>query len=77
MRLVNATQEETDAAATTVVDAYAALRNGMSPRDRIEDAPLEIDGWSPENFDGRFRGRVSLAEAFARSLKCCHGAART
>jgi 1A family penicillin-binding protein len=47
---------------------YAALRNGMSPRDRIDDAPLEIDGWSPENFDGRFRGRVSLAEAFARSL---------
>ena len=30
---------------------YAALRNGMSPRDRIEDAPLEIDGWSPENFE--------------------------
>jgi penicillin-binding protein 1A len=47
---------------------YAALRNGMSPRDRIEDAVLEIDGWSPENFDGRYRGRVSLAEAFARSL---------
>lgn len=47
---------------------YAALRKGMSPRDRIEDAPLEIDGWSPKNFDGRFRGRVSLAEAFARSL---------
>jgi penicillin-binding protein 1A len=47
---------------------YAALRKGMSPRDRIDDAPLEIDGWSPENFDGRFRGSVSLAEAFARSL---------
>jgi penicillin-binding protein 1A len=47
---------------------YAALRNGMSPRDRVEDTPLEIDGWSPENFDGRFRGSVSLAEAFARSL---------
>ncbi len=47
---------------------YAALRNGISPRDRIEDAPLEIDGWTPENFGGNFRGRVSLAEAFARSL---------
>jgi penicillin-binding protein 1A len=47
---------------------YAALRNGRSPRDRIEDAPLEIDGWSPENFDGRFRGTVSMTEAFARSL---------
>ena len=40
----------------------------MSPRDRIDDAPLEVDGWSPENFDGKFRGSVSLAEAFARSL---------
>jgi len=47
---------------------YAALRKGMSPRDRTEDAPFEIDGWSPENFDGRYRGSVSLAEAFARSL---------
>ena len=29
---------------------YAALRNGLSPRDRIEDAPLEIEGWEPQNF---------------------------
>jgi penicillin-binding protein 1A len=36
--------------------------------DRIEDTPFEIEGWSPENFGGDFRGSVSLAEAFARSL---------
>ena len=47
---------------------YAALRNGLSPRDRIEDAPLEIEGWEPQNFGERYYGRVSLAEAFARSL---------
>lgn len=47
---------------------YAALRAGKSPRDRVEDAPIELDGWRPENFDGRYYGRVSLAEAFARSL---------
>lgn len=47
---------------------YAAVRNGVSPTDRVEDAPIEIDGWSPENFDEKFRGSVSLAEAFARSL---------
>jgi 1A family penicillin-binding protein len=46
---------------------YAALRNGRGWKDRIEDAPLEVDGWRPENF-GRYYGRVSLAEAFARSL---------
>jgi penicillin-binding protein 1A len=47
---------------------YAALRNGISPADRIEDTPFEIEGWSPENFGGDFRGSVSVAEAFARSL---------
>lgn len=47
---------------------YAALRNGFSPGDRVEDAPLDAGGWKPENFDGRYHGRVSLAEAFARSL---------
>ncbi|MEF2554304.1 PBP1A family penicillin-binding protein [Aurantimonas sp. A2-1-M11] len=47
---------------------YAALRQGLSPNDRIEDAPIEIDGWTPENFGGEFNGRVTLAEAFARSL---------
>lgn len=47
---------------------YAALKAGFDIRDTIEDAPIEIDGWSPENAGGAFRGRVSLAEAFARSL---------
>ena len=47
---------------------YAALRNGLSPRDRVEDAPLEIEGWEPQNFGENYHGRVSLAEAFARSL---------
>ncbi|MEC5289586.1 PBP1A family penicillin-binding protein [Aurantimonas sp. C2-6-R+9] len=47
---------------------YAALRAGLSPNDRIEDAPIEIDGWKPENYSGKYRGRVTLAEAFARSL---------
>lgn len=47
---------------------YAALKAGIDPRDRIEDGPLEIDGWTPENFSGEYRGRVSIAEAFARSL---------
>lgn len=46
---------------------YAALRHGLTWNDRVEDAPLVVDGWKPENF-GRYYGRVSLAEAFARSL---------
>lgn len=47
---------------------YAALKQGFTLADQIDDDPIEIDGWSPENSGGRYRGRVTLAEAFARSL---------
>ena len=47
---------------------YAALRNGYALEDSIEDAPLKIKKWKPQNFDRRYHGRVSLADAFARSL---------
>jgi penicillin-binding protein 1A len=47
---------------------YAALRNGRSLDDTILDAPIEIGGWEPDNFGERYYGRVTLAEAFARSL---------
>lgn len=47
---------------------YAALKLGAEPDTRLQDSPIEIDGWTPQNIDGEFAGRVSLAEAFARSL---------
>jgi penicillin-binding protein 1A len=47
---------------------YAALKMGATPEMALEDSPIEIDGWAPENFDGEYNGRVSLAEAMARSL---------
>ncbi|OMQ42910.1 penicillin-binding protein [Ensifer sp. 1H6] len=47
---------------------YAALKNGLTLRDRVFDGPIEVDGWSPQNSTGRYRGWVTLAEAFARSL---------
>jgi len=45
----------------------AALRAGMTPGDPVEDRPITIDGWSPRNSDGRYRGTISLRQAFARS----------
>jgi len=45
----------------------AALRAGMTPDDLVEDEPITISGWSPSNADGRYRGRITLREAFARS----------
>jgi 1A family penicillin-binding protein len=47
---------------------YAALKAGLTLSDRVLDAPLDINGWSPENSGGGYRGWVTLAEAFARSL---------
>ncbi len=46
----------------------AALEHGTRPDDLIEDAPLHLGGWSPSNFDGRFRGPVTMEDALAESL---------
>ncbi len=45
----------------------AALRAGYKPDDLIEDRPITIDGWTPRNSDGVYRGTITLREAFARS----------
>jgi penicillin-binding protein 1A len=45
----------------------AALRAGYTPRSLIEDRPITVDGWSPGNNDGVYRGQITLREAFARS----------
>ena len=45
----------------------AALRAGYTPEDMIEDRPITIDGWSPANVDGVYRGEITLREAFLRS----------
>ena len=45
----------------------AALRAGYTPEDMIEDKPITIDGWSPANVDGVYRGEITLREAFLRS----------
>ena len=46
----------------------AALENGRRPSDRIEDAPLTEGKWRPANFNDRYFGEVTLAEALAKSL---------
>jgi penicillin-binding protein 1A len=45
----------------------AAMRAGWTPDSIIEDRPITIDGWSPGNSDGIYRGKITLREAFARS----------
>ena len=46
----------------------AGLEAGLRPDDVIEDAPITLGGWSPRNYDGRFRGPVTVREGFARSI---------
>jgi penicillin-binding protein 1A len=45
----------------------AALDEGMRPGDMVEDAPIQIGDYAPRNDDGRYRGKISLATAFAAS----------
>jgi penicillin-binding protein 1A len=45
----------------------AAFRSGMDPDSKVEDRPLTLDGWTPKNNNGVYRGRISLREAFAAS----------
>jgi len=45
----------------------AALRAGWTPDSIVEDRPITIDGWTPANSDGVYRGEITLREAFARS----------
>jgi penicillin-binding protein 1A len=45
----------------------AALRSGWTPDSMINDKPITIDGWTPENSDRIYRGRITLREAFERS----------
>ncbi|WP_114862037.1 transglycosylase domain-containing protein, partial [Azospirillum brasilense] len=45
----------------------AALEAGWSPDSPVEDAPVRIGTWSPGNYDGKFRGTITMANALAHS----------
>lgn len=45
-----------------------ALENGFEPDDIIEDKPITVGKWKPENYDKKYYGEVSLTDAFRRSL---------
>jgi penicillin-binding protein 1A len=49
----------------------AALENGRSPATVIDDAPITLpqvgDSWSPQNYDGKFEGPITLRRALYMS----------
>lgn len=46
----------------------AALEMGDTPATIYNDARIRIGNWTPENYEGKYNGPVTLAEALARSL---------
>ncbi len=46
----------------------AAMEIGMKPEDVVSDGPISWGEWSPQNYGRGFSGRVTLANALARSI---------
>ncbi len=46
----------------------AALENKFTPNTVINDSPIDINGWKPQNYERTFSGKVSLREVARRSL---------
>ena len=45
----------------------AAVEDGATPQEIILDRPVSFGTYVPRNYDGKFKGRISLLEAFADS----------
>ena len=48
--------------------AMAMNRNLLTPHSLLQDRAMQVDGYSPTNFDDGFTGRVSLRDALIQSL---------
>ncbi|MDH4745479.1 PBP1A family penicillin-binding protein [Sphingomonas sp. CBMAI 2297] len=63
-----ATQARRQPGSTFKLFVYlAALRSGMDPDTIVDDSPVQIGDWKPENSHGSYAGRITLRQAFAKS----------
>jgi penicillin-binding protein 1A len=44
-----------------------AFERGHKPDDVMNDAPVNIHGWKPEDYEGKYEGEMTLTHAFAKS----------
>ena len=45
----------------------AAMEAGYTPDTIAQDAPININGWQPENADGKYMGEITLRQGLAYS----------
>lgn len=63
-----ATQAERQPGSTFKLIVYlAALRAGLTPDTMVSDTPIDSGSYRPGNAGGRYRGEITLRQAFARS----------
>ncbi len=63
-----ATQARRQPGSTFKLFVYlAALRSGMTPESMIDDSPIKTGSYQPKNSNERYRGMITLRQAFARS----------
>ena len=63
-----ATQARRQPGSTFKLFVYtAALRAGMTPDSVIDDSPIVDGGYRPKNSSEKYRGQITLRQAFARS----------
>ena len=46
----------------------AAMEAGLTPESVVSDGPINWGGWAPKNYGRSYSGRVTLINAFARSI---------
>ncbi|MFV0431776.1 MAG: transglycosylase domain-containing protein [Alphaproteobacteria bacterium] len=45
-----------------------ALDQGMTLNDKVMDAPVDIDGWKPQNYSRKYSGEITLQQALRSSI---------
>ncbi|MFN0265335.1 transglycosylase domain-containing protein [Tepidamorphus sp. 3E244] len=45
-----------------------AMEYGMSPDTLRADSPVQYGDWAPKNYDGKYRGPMTLADALSKSI---------
>lgn len=46
----------------------AGLEAGLGPRSLMDDAPIDINGWKPQNFDKQYHGPMTMEDALSASV---------